>query len=231
MSAITARQRARDEITAEILAAARVRLRTQGPAELSLRAVARDIGMVSSAVYRYFSNRNELLTSLLLVAYAELGAAAETADAAITDRCQTRERWLATCRAIRAWAIDHPGDYALLYGSPVPGYAAPSDTVEPATRVALTLARIVQDAHNDGAALPTRPTDQRAAAELIGGAVHVIAGNESIDPEVILRTIMSWTALYGTISFELFGHLVGTTEDYPQYFAAVASRLADDLGL
>src|SRR3954447_17534004 len=73
----TARQRAREDITAEILAAARARLAETGPGELSLRAVARDVGMVSSAVYRYFPSRNDLLTALLIAAYDELGAAVE----------------------------------------------------------------------------------------------------------------------------------------------------------
>src|SRR5699024_8515 len=142
-NAATARQRVREQITREILQAARTRLSTQGPSELSLRAVARDIGMASSAVYRYFTSRDKLLTALLVVAYDELGAAAEQADAEVSDRSDTRQRWLVTCRAIRGWARGHPGDYALLYGSPVPGYAAPTETIEPATRVALTLAGIV----------------------------------------------------------------------------------------
>lgn len=230
MSATTARQRARDEITAEIIAAARARLRSQGPGELSLRAVARDVGMVSSAVYRYFSSRDELLTSLLLVAYNELGAHAEGADADVSDRENTRERWLTTCRAVREWALNHPGDYALLYGSPVAGYAAPAQTIEPAIRVPLVLAGIVQDAHINGASPPARPQSGPSADELVAGAMNVIGGQD-LDGEIVLRTVMAWTSLVGTVSFELFGHLVGTTDDYASYFDAVAIRLAADLGI
>lgn len=230
MSAATARQRAREEITAEIIAAARRRLRSQGPGELSLRAVARDVGMVSSAVYRYFASRDELLTSLLLVAYNELGAHAESGDAAVSHRENTSERWLSTCRAVREWALDHPGDYALLYGSPVAGYAAPAQTVEPAIRVPLVLAGIVQDAYAGGAVLPARPQNLPPADEFVAGAMQVIDGQD-LDGEIVLRTVMAWTSLFGTISFELFGHLVGTTEDYAGHFDAVATRLAADLGL
>ena len=114
----TARQRAREEITAEILGAARARLAVSGPGELSLRAVARDVGMVSSAVYRYFASRDQLLTALLISAYDELGTVAEAADDAVADRGDCAVRWQTTCRAVRDWAVDHPHDYALLYGSP-----------------------------------------------------------------------------------------------------------------
>src|SRR5699024_6786388 len=113
----------------------------------------------------------------------------------------------------------------------VPGYAAPSETIEPAIRVALTLAGIVRDAHAGGAQLAHRPADGPPPHDLVAGAMTVIAGDGQIHAEVVLRTIMSWTTLLGTISFEMFGHLVGSTEDYAGYFDAVATRLADDLGL
>src|SRR4051794_8028156 len=93
----TARERARKEITGEILGAARTRLAEAGPGELSLRAVARDVGMVSSAVYRYFPSRDHLLTALLIHAYDELGAFAEAADDAVGDRADLTARWRATC--------------------------------------------------------------------------------------------------------------------------------------
>ena len=154
----TARQRAREEITEEILAAARARLTSQGPGELSLRAVARDVGMVSSAVYRYFASRDELLTALLIEGYDSLGACVEEADRSVTDRADISGRWTVACRAIRSWSIDHPGDYALLYGSPVPGYAAPQDTIAPATRVISVLIATMIDAHRTSAAqVPNAP--------------------------------------------------------------------------
>ncbi|MDQ2876974.1 MAG: TetR/AcrR family transcriptional regulator, partial [Actinomycetota bacterium] len=78
----TARQRARAEITGEIKDEARRQLATTG-AQLSLRAVARELGMVSSALYRYFPSRHDLLTALIIDAYDALGEAAEQADAAL----------------------------------------------------------------------------------------------------------------------------------------------------
>ena len=88
---------------------------------LSLRAVARELGMASSAVYRYFPSRDELLTALIVDAYDALG---DTAEQALAGRCGGRRptRWLALSTSIRAWAVAQPHEYALLYGSPVPGY-------------------------------------------------------------------------------------------------------------
>lgn len=124
MVAPSLRARVRASMIEEIKAVARRHLASDG-ANLSLRAVARDLGMVSSAIYRYFPSRDELLTALILEAYDALGDAVEAADAGV-DRADLRGRWHAACRAARAWALAHPAEYALLYGSPVPGTRPPT---------------------------------------------------------------------------------------------------------
>src|SRR5580658_1309421 len=123
MPAGSIRARVRAEMIAEIKAVARRHLQTDG-ANLSLRAVARDMGMVSSALYRYFASRDDLLTALIIDAYNALGDAVEKADAQVTDRAELRARWLAVAGAVRHWALSNQAEYALLFGSPVPGYAA-----------------------------------------------------------------------------------------------------------
>ncbi len=152
----TARARARAELTTEIKQAARRQLAEQGAAALSLRAVARELGMVSSAVYRYFPSRDELLTALIVDAYDALGAEVEQTEATTRD-AGVAVRWGHVARAVRAWAIAHPNEYALIYGSPVPGYAAPVDTVEPAARPALALLRLLVDGVARGE-IDTTPT-------------------------------------------------------------------------
>lgn len=223
----SARERARAEITAEILAAARARLGEVGPGALSLRQVARDVGMVSSAVYRYVPSRDDLLTALLVEAYDELGQAAEEADPGGAPAA----RWLATCRAVRRWALEHRHEYALLYGSPVIGYAAPRDTVTPATRVVVQLVRIVL-------AADPRPPDTPLAdfGDTVAGAVEAIAdqlGDLATPPdsEVVGRTLMAWSGLVGVVSFELWGHLVGSITDHDAYFDHAIRRLAADIGI
>ncbi|WIE79770.1 TetR/AcrR family transcriptional regulator [Curtobacterium sp. MCSS17_016] len=250
----TARALARQTVTADILAAARTRLTEEGPAALSLRAVARDVGMVSSAVYRYFPSRDDLLTALLITDYDELGAAVEAAGAAAGPA--PGARWVAMCRSIRDWSIAHPGDFALLFGSPVPGYAAPRETVVPATRTTLALVHVVADAVGSGmsdapgapaaagssvtstpgaAGRPGSPTAPTAAPGVAGPAVAdgvatLRSFGITLPDEVLVRTLMAWTTVFGTISFELFGHFVGSVSDPAAYFDQVIVRLADDLG-
>ncbi|KQV76194.1 TetR family transcriptional regulator [Aeromicrobium sp. Root344] len=237
VAARTARERARAEITAEILAAARVQLGEVGPSQLSLRAVAREVGMVSSAVYRYYASRDELLTALIIAAYDELGAAAEAAEEAVEDRTDHVARWMATCRATREWAVSHPHDYALIYGSPVPGYAAPQDTVMPATRVIVRLVEIIVAAHGSGGPTDTARPPAGAAdpSDVVADAMAFIAERSAVDlealPELVMRTLMVWSAIFGTLSFELFGHLKGSVSDYEGYFDQTVLRLAGDLGL
>src|SRR5665213_1175387 len=92
----TARDRARIELTEEIKTVARRHLAEQGSAALSLRAVAREVGMVSSAVYRYFPSRDELLTALIIDAYDAVGGQAEAADRDSYDR-GVAARWMNVC--------------------------------------------------------------------------------------------------------------------------------------
>jgi AcrR family transcriptional regulator len=224
---VTARERVRAELTEEIADAARRQLAEVGAAALSLRAVAREVGMVSSAVYRYFPSRDELLTRLIIDGYDDLGAAAEKAD---VPAAPPAERWLAVCRAVRAWALAHPHEYALLYGSPVPGYVAPKDTVPAASRVGIVLGGILGDAARAG--LLPAGTGERDPGLVSDDAVAVLGGDHpAIDENVRVHALLAWSALYGTISFELFGHFVGSVEDADRYFDRVVSDLAALIGL
>ena len=223
----TARERVRAELTAEITDAARRQLAEVGAAALSLRAVAREVGMVSSAVYRYFPSRDELLTRLIIDGYDALGAAAEAAD---DLGAAPRERWLAVCRAVRSWALAHPHEYALLYGSPVPGYSAPRDTVPAAARVAVVLGAVLGDAARSGL-LPEGSGERDPG--LISDETATVLGGEhpAIDEDVRVRALLAWSSLYGHLNFELFGHLVGSVTDLDRYFDRAMGDLAALIGL
>lgn len=228
MSAIrTARDRARDELTREIKDAARRQLAEHGTSGLSLRAVSRELGMVSSALYRYFPSRDDLLTALIIDAYNALGDAVESA--ATTDN--PRIRWRDACHAVRSWARENPHQYALLYGTPIPGYRAPQDTVTPASRVPLVLMGAVADSWKSGtlgdgfAGSPLSP-ELASQAQVVAGLVA-----PGIPDEVIVRAMVAWTQLFGMISFELFGQLVGSADPADAFFAHTVDYLADVIGL
>jgi AcrR family transcriptional regulator len=222
----TARERVRAELTSEITDAARRQLADVGAAALSLRAVAREVGMVSSAVYRYFPSRDDLLTRLIIDGYDALGAAAEAAD---DPAAAPRDRWLSVCRAVRGWALANPHEYALLYGSPVPGYTAPRDTVPAAARVGVVLGRILGDAARSGA-LPEGSAERDAALVSDETAAVLGGSHPAIDEDVRVRALLAWSSLYGTISFELFGHFVGSVEDGDRYFDRAMTDLAALIG-
>jgi AcrR family transcriptional regulator len=224
----TARARARAGMIEDIKHAARVRLAAEGP-NLSLRAVARDIGVVSSAVYRYFASRDELLTALIIDAYDDLGEAVEMAEGAVPRR-ELIARWLAAGRAIRTWALANPHEYALTYGSPVPGYAAPQDTIGPATRPVLVLMGILRDGAGRGVldtAGDRLPKAVRADVENVAS----FTGFENIPPAVLARGMTAWAQLFGTLSFELFGRLTNAVRDYDAYFDHQLRSMAGYLGL
>jgi AcrR family transcriptional regulator len=215
----------RAENTEQIKAVARRHLAEQGAAALSLRAVARDVGMVSSAVYRYFPSRDELLTALIVDAFDAVGRAAEEADAA-RDRQDVRGRWLAMATAIRGWALAHPHEYALVYGSPVPGYAAPSDTIDPAGRVSIAFLTLVADGVATGAiATDDQITTSRVVRQDLARLRALAA--PGVADSVLSRALLVWTQLFGAISYELFGHLHRVITDYDALFELQASRAGD----
>ncbi len=225
----TARARVRDELTREIKDVARRQLAEQGSAALSLRAVARELGMVSSAVYRYFPSRDELLTALIIDAYDAVGAAVEQAEAAVR-RSDFAGRWLAATVAMRDWAVANPQQYALIFGSPIPGYRAPTTTVDPAARVPLVLLTIMAAAVDAGCQpLESGRSIPRAVRADLKTLRDLIA--PQLNDEHLALGLMAWTQLVGSISFELFGHLHNVIHDYAAYFAFQMRGIADGLGL
>jgi AcrR family transcriptional regulator len=215
------RARLREELTEQIKEVARRHLAEQGAAALSLRAVAREIGMVSSAVYRYFPSRDELLTALIVDAFDAVGQAAEAADAGI-EPDDVEARWMAVARAVRGWALDHPHEYALVYGSPVPGYAAPTDTVDPAARVALAFLGLLGHAVAIGAIVDDPIETTRVVRQDLARLRALAA--PGVPDGVLSRGLLVWTQLFGAISYELFGHLHGIITDHDAFFDLQARR-------
>jgi AcrR family transcriptional regulator len=210
----------------EIKEVARKHVAADG-ANLSLRAVARDMGIVASALYRYFPSRDALLTALIIDAYEALGAAATEAEAAV-PRTDLRGRWLAVCRAVRAWALSHPAEYGLLYGSPVPGYAAPQETVAPAAKVVLLLVDIVVDGADRLEPLPSTTIPEAVRVDLR----RLIDERPGDLPEERLdRVFLAWTHLFGLLNFEIFGRLDDTINARADYFTHHMTLMADQAGL
>ncbi|GAA1877664.1 TetR/AcrR family transcriptional regulator [Lapillicoccus jejuensis] len=204
----------REEVTRRILEIGRDHLAKEGAAALSLRAVTRDLGMVSSAVYRYVANRDDLLTLLVVDAYTEL---ADHVDAALArSRGGFAAQVLVLAGTMRSWAVAEPARWALLYGSPVPGYAAPPSTVEAGTRVMVVLMHLL----DEGVAAGEVPTGAGAVAlpRALGrdlAAVRTEVGLQQADDATLARGILLWTTLVGAVSLEVFGQLGESTFAHP----------------
>lgn len=188
----------------DIVRIGRAHLATDGAAALSLRAVARDLGVVSSAVYRYVGSRDELLTLLVVDGYDELGDAVD-ASLAKVDRSDHAGRMTAIGRAVRTWALSEPATYALLFGSPVPGYEAPAErTTGPGTRVIGRLVEVWEDAWlADAVDLPEETVAPRRLSRDLARLRREL-GITAPDA-LVARGMLAWAALFGCISFELFG--------------------------
>lgn len=227
-----ARERARGEITTAIKDEARRQLAAQGAAKLSLRAVARELGMVSSALYRYFPGRDDLLTALITDSYDALGAAAEAAlEQSAAQADSHLARWQAVCRAVRAWALSHPHEYALIYGSPVPGYAAPETTTGPAARAALALITIAADAHAAGALRLPAPADAAPGPVLEDARDLTQRLGVELPAPAMAEFAAAWAQLFGLVSFELFGQFERVIDERDAFFDHAVTGLARGAGL
>lgn len=216
------RARRREQTQARILEVGREHLRSVGAAALSVRAVARDVGLAPSALFRYISGRDELLTLLIVDGYTSLGDAVDAALAAVpgTSGEAVSARWEALARSVRGWALEHPHQWALLYGSPVPDYRAPGETTgEPGTRVLMRLAEIGAQAHALGVAAPAVSAQDAALAERATATVRADPSLAHLDlpPVVLANGLQAWMLLVGAVSTEVYEGL-GPDAGMPQLF-------------
>jgi AcrR family transcriptional regulator len=217
----TPRQIARGENIERIKALALSQLAEAGAGELSLRAIARELNIVSSAIYRYYASRDDLITALIIDAYDDLGATLETAAA--TSRAPWR-RWVDTCLALRAWAVAAPHRWALIYGSAIPGYAAPADTIAPAGRVVRAFC---------AAATAADPAVVHPLPRALVGQLDVTrqALDLDVDRPTMLALVGALSRVVGLITLELNGQFVGGFDPADALFAALVEHEADLLGL
>lgn len=214
----------------DIVRIGREHLATEGAAALSLRAVARDLGVVSSAVYRYVRSRDELLTLLVVDGYNALGDAVDEALAESGDDPIEGLRVLG--RTVRRWALAEPARYGLLFGTPVPGYDAPAtETVAPGTRVIAALLTLFARAHRAGR-LAAPGVQPRISAPLASSFALIRDGFQLDLPDwLIVRGVTFWVGLFGAVSadvFDMYG--ADTFADRDELFELQLGGLLDLLG-
>jgi AcrR family transcriptional regulator len=229
-ASLAARERAKEAVRAQLRSVARRHIAERGAGDLSLRAVARELHMTSSAIYRYISSRDDLITSLVVESFESVAEVAERADRVRAGAGgDAAARWLAVCRETRNWAHDHPQEYALIYGSPIPGNPAPAETV-PAARIWRVIAGIMDTAVTTGALHP--PATPFRVDGLIAEQLSM-SMSQPAPPftDFIVRAMALFSCLIGAISADLFGHFHGLTTDPDRIFDLVVATGAQGVGL
>lgn len=213
----------------EIKRLARAQIAAEGASNLSLRAVARDIGVASSALYRYYDTRDQLLTDLIIDTYDEIGKVVERADARVS-RGDLHGRWCAISRSLRRWALAHPSDFGLVFGTPVPGYVAPDDTIGPAQRYTSVLLQLLADIQSAG----VKPANDSPVARNLGRQYTSLRKRlgHDISDRHMRAGLSAWMNLIGAISLEVYGQLDNVLPNPRDHFDANVDLIATDvLGL
>ena len=224
----TPRERYRAQVREEIKEHAWGQVATAGASALSLNAIAKQMGMSGPALYRYFANRDELITDLVTDAYrsladtfratAERGAAERGAGERGAGEREAGADLATLAHALRDWALDDPQRYFLVYGTPVPGYYAPDGVTRIASEIMTTLldACVAEPSQRPATPFDTHLDDHREWA-----------GGHPATSAALHRALTFWTRLHGLLSLELAGHFTGMGFDPAQLYEAELADLRD----
>ncbi|MET4922122.1 TetR/AcrR family transcriptional regulator [Streptomyces sp. PSRA5] len=222
------RERRRAAATREIVDAAESQVTEHGPAALSLRAVARSLGMTVQALYHYFPSRDALITALITKAYGDLADAVQTAVDTVADGSDT-PRLVAGAEGYRRWAIDHPELFQLLYGTPLRHYEAPLDG--PTTLAMRRMSVIFQRELFDGfTPAQLAAADAATSPSLRAHPDHLPPGGPGdLPPPAIALLMSSWGHMHGLVVLEVFGHTAFLGDNQAGIFHTAMRNLLKDV--
>ncbi len=208
----------REDMIAQIKATARQQMTEKGTAGLSLRGIARAIGVTAPAIYNYFPTLDDLITALIVDAFRSVAdTMIATADA--HDDGSATSRIFAAGLAYREWALAHPVQFQLIYGNPIPNYSAPAEVTAPLAR--LPLHGLVQDflrAHQNGEL--TLPDAHVHIPDAVRADIRAYVAYTDADiPEGLVYTLMAvWSRLHGMVMLELFQHLTAIIPHTDEFY-------------
>ncbi|MFI8484238.1 TetR/AcrR family transcriptional regulator [Streptomyces rubrogriseus] len=226
---VSLRERRRTAAAREILDAAEQHIGEHGPAALSLRAVARGLGMTVQALYHYFPNRDALVTALIAKAYGELSDALQAAaDRGPADPATPRP--VAVAEAYRGWGVARPEHFQLLYGTPLRYYAAPAEG--PTTQAVRRMAAIFQrelfagftPAQLAAAEVPVLSPPYREHLERL--PMHA---QGDLPPAAVSLFLSAWGHVHGLVVLEVFGHTAFLGDHQAEVFRTSVRMMLEDL--
>lgn len=221
----------RGAVTERIKAVARAHMRDQGYAAISLRAIARDLDITAPALYRYYPDRDALITALIVDAFNALADAVEAADRALPAG-RYAERMAAAIIAYRQWALDHRVDFLLIYGTPIPGYVAPRELTVPAVRrTFVPFVRILFEA--DQAGVLVIPAADQVDDPAMRAHYEAIAHTDGVPISYLHISIAFdlWYRLYGLIMLEILDHSPGSVGNPERFFRDKLRHILQEMNL
>lgn len=225
------REKLRAATRDEIKAAARALMAQHGSAGLSVRAVARQMGLSAPAIYHYYASLDDLITALIVDAFNALANALEMARDAHAGQSPLHQLE-AVLLAYRHWAVAHPTDFQLIYGSPIPNYHAPREVTVPAViRGFAIIVGLIEAALQAGDVVPAPPYD--AVPELLASHLQAMIARDGypVSEMTLYMGVVGWTQLHGIIMLELFNHLQSVVGDVDAYYAEQVRCLFHIMGL
>lgn len=228
---LSRRERLRAETAAEIKATALKHMAAGGAATLSLRAIARDMGMTAGAIYSYYETRDALINSLITDVYTSLADTLEDAHNQVPEH-DTAQRILAHGNAYRQWAISHPEEFQLVYGDPVPGYHMPEGgpATEAELRVCMLLSQLVAAAwpHVEAAQSGVEHVWEDFQPDL---ADALLDKDPGLPPVALALALRIWGRMHGLVALEVYGHLRTQIIDPSKLYQQELLDLTASLGL
>jgi AcrR family transcriptional regulator len=227
----TRREQNRQSTTEDIKRIARAQMARQGISHVTLRGIAREMGMAVTALYRYFPSYNDLITELILDAFNRLADHIDDAQ-----RQQPPEDWgarlWAALMAYRNYASTYPHDFALIYGTPIVGYNAPAERTVPASsRTFEIIGAILEGAQRSGAL--TFPHSAEALPPTVMHHTRQFAAvRAATTSDVMVYTLaQGWSRIHGIVMLELFGHIGPIVGDVDAFYRSEVATLMRSMGL
>lgn len=230
------RDRVRAATTDEIKRTARGILVADGPDALSLRAIAREMGMTAPALYRYFGSREDLVGHVVADIFTEIADDIQAAisRAAAASGGDMTHKLVAACHEFRRWSLDHRPEFGLLFGSPLPDLEAALEGDDVIAACAMKFAGTFFTLFLD--MWRHHQFTVRSDSEIDQGLREQLARyREMLGAELPLGAVFTflwcWVRLYGIVSLEVFGHLHFALDDAAPMFEYTLSELAEMVGL
>jgi len=221
----------RSDMTAQIKAAARQQMALHGTAGISLRGIARELGITAPAIYNYFPRLDDLITALIVDAFTALAEAIEAAEAG-TPGETCGPKILAMCLAYRQWAVEHPVDFQLIYGNPIPGYAAPAEITVPLARRPFDgLFRLFLKGYQSGELVVPAEYEPVPASIRAHFAEWLPTAGYAFPAPLLCLLMSGWARIHGMVMLELFEHIGPVVGDPAAYFRYEIVALLQLLGM